>query len=148
MPCLSINYVLQVGPLLQISIEEPNFQAATTSHSNPANLKTYMALIDTGASCTAVSPKVISDLKLAPVSKQQISGVHGTHPTNLYQFQVILLIPQTQLPTGIVHANIFPFPVIGSEFMAPGAFDVLLGRDVLCRGVFNMSFDGHASFSF
>jgi hypothetical protein len=47
----------------------------------------------------------------------------------------------------VVSANIFQFAVMGSEFISAGNFDVLLGRDVLCLGVFCTSFDGHAVFS-
>ena len=36
----------------------------------------------------------------------------------------------------------------GSFFDGSGSgFDVLIGRDILCQGVFNMSFDGHVTFS-
>jgi hypothetical protein len=114
----------------------------------PVNLQYYMALMDTGASHTAISAKVISDLSLSPMGKQPVGGVHGSHPTNLYQFQVGLVFPQSQMATGVVQANITTFPTNGTEFINTGyAFDVLLGRDVLCRGLFAMSFDGHATLS-
>lgn len=35
-------------------------------------------------------------------------------------------------------------PRTGIEFALPGGFDVLLGGDVICRGTFELSFDGHA----
>jgi hypothetical protein len=49
----------------------------------------------------------------------------------------------------VVPSQVLAIPVIGVEFMPqPGSgFDMLLGRDILCRGVFSMSFDGHAIFS-
>jgi hypothetical protein len=45
--------------------------------------------------------------------------------------------------------RIMAIPVMGTEFVPPPgtAFDILLGRDILCRGVFSMSFDGHGVFS-
>jgi len=89
-----------------------------------------MALIDTGASCTCVSAKVIQDLSLAPIGKQPVGGVHGHQPTNLYQFQVVIVFPQSQLASGLMNANLSFHPVSGAEFVppTPGIFDVLLGR--------------------
>jgi hypothetical protein len=149
MPSLSINFNPAVGPLIQLSILPFGFQSSQPgqSSSSPLNLQNYMALIDTGASHTAISAKVISALSLTPIGKQPVGGVHGQQPTNLYQFQVALVFPQSQLPSGMMQANLVAFAVTGTEFVAPGAFDVLLGRDVLCRGLFTMSFDGHASLS-
>jgi len=148
MPCLSLNFNPAVGPLMNLAIVDVNFDAlAAQSSTTPLSLSNYVALIDTGASCTAISAKVIADLGLQPVSKQPVAGVHGPQSTNLYQFQVALVFPQSQLPSGLVQAGLTSFPVIGTEFMSPGTFDVLLGRDVLCRGNFTMSFDGHATFS-
>jgi hypothetical protein len=106
-----------------------------------------MALVDTGASHSAVSKKVITDQNLNPVGKQSVGGLHGAQPTTLYQFQIGLIFPQSQLPTGAIHAQMLTFAISGPEFVTLGGFDVLLGRDVLCRGHFSMSFDGHATFS-
>jgi hypothetical protein len=106
-----------------------------------------MALIDTGASHTAITQKVINALNLNPVGKQPVGGLHGAKPTTLYQFTVCLIFPQSQLATGVMQAQVTPFDVTGPEFISGGAFDVLLGRDILCRGHFSMSFDGHAMFS-
>ena len=109
---------------------------------------TFMALIDTGASHTALTSKVVKQLGLTPISKQPVGGVHGQQPTNIYQFQVGLAFPNGPINAGgQVSVNIMAFTVSGSEFISGAAFDVLLGRDVLCQGVFSMSFDGHAIFS-
>jgi hypothetical protein len=111
-------------------------------------MKMYMALIDTGASCTCISNKVIKDLGLTPSGKEQTFGVHGIGATNSYQFQIGLMFPQGQHPSGAVQASIAATPVNGIEFIPPGGgFDVLLGRDIICTGAFSMSFDGHAILS-
>jgi len=147
MPCLSINFNASVGPLISLAVFPFNISQAgiTGTPSAPINLSQYMALIDTGASCTCISSKVIGDLKLTPMGKQSVGGVHGSKPTNLYQFTIGLLFPSSQLPTGVVTANVAPFPVTGAEFFPQPGFDVLLGRDILCHGTFSMSFDGHAT---
>src|SRR5271165_6380118 len=97
MPSLSINFNPAVGPLINLAIEPVSF---APNPANPVNLRTYMALIDTGASHTAISAKVITDLGLTPIGKQPVGGVHGQHPTNLYQFQVVFFFPQARwIPT-------------------------------------------------
>jgi hypothetical protein len=37
------------------------------------------------------------------------------------------------------------FDINGIEFIPLPNIDVLLGRDIICTGVFVMSFDGHAT---
>jgi hypothetical protein len=150
MPSLSINFNPAVGPLLQLTVFPPGYKppgAGQSSPSSPVNIVQYMALIDTGASHTSISKKVITALNLNPSGKQPVSGLHGPQPTKLYQFQIGLIFPQSQAATGAISAQLSLTPVIGPEFIPPGGFDVLLGRDVICRGHFSMSFDGHATLS-
>jgi hypothetical protein len=130
---------------MKASNHDPSFAPQPAANLTP---KLYMALADTGASCTCLTSKVIQDLGLAPIGRQQVGGVHGSGSTNAYQFQVGFLFPQGQAqPTGLVSTNIMIFQVNGVEFTSPGSFDVLLGRDILCTGSFSMSFDGHAILS-
>lgn len=147
MPCLSIQYNPKIGPLARIAIWPPNFRPKGHSSDDPLKMPFYMALIDTGASCTCISPKVIKDLNLPPIGKQLVGGVHGNNPTNLYQFQVVLAFPQSQQVSGVMRMNVLASLVSGVEFVSSGGFDVLLGRDIICTGSFSMSFDGHAVLS-
>jgi len=147
MPSLSFNYTTAVGPLIQVAIEVAAFNAAQPAAGAPINLHTYMALIDTGASCTCISPKVVNDLGLKSIGKQKVGGVHGGKQTRKFQFSAVLIFPQSQLATGAMNAQLTTYQITGIEFVPPGAFDVLLGRDIICQGVFQMSFDGHAILS-
>jgi predicted aspartyl protease len=149
MPSLVFQYNPNVGPLIQVAIWRPDFdpQQGLTVPQNPLTVTMYNALIDTGASCTCVTSKVINDVGLTPIGKQIVGGVHGKKTVNQYQFQVALVIPQSQAPTGHWSASALSMPVIGVEFDTSGGFDVLLGRDIICRGVLSISFDGHGTFS-
>ncbi len=148
MPCLSIPFNPKVGPLIQIAVFPPGSAPPVQAGGpNPLGLALYFALIDTGASHTCISTKVIKETGLQPTGKLMVGGVHGNQATNSYQFQVGLMFPHGQSPTGAVLANIAAFPVSGMEFISGGTFDVLLGRDILCQGSFVMSFDGHAMLS-
>jgi predicted aspartyl protease len=150
MPSLAFQYNPSVGPLIQLAIWpagfNPNQQPAGLINS-PVSVTFYNALIDTGASCTCITPKVVTDVGLTPVGKQSVGGVHGKKIVNQYQFQVALVFPQSQAATGLVNANAMAISVTGVEFDSPGGFDVLLGRDIICRGLFHLSFDGHGTLS-
>jgi hypothetical protein len=43
--------------------------------------------------------------------------------------------------------NVLVFDINGIEFVPLPNIDVLVGRDIICKGVFVMSFDGHATLS-
>ena len=111
------------------------------------NANAYSALIDTGASCSCVSDKVIKAEGLLPSGKQQVGGVHGSQPTNAYRFQIAIPFVQSQHVGGTVAANVMAFNINGIEFIPLPNIDVLIGRDILCTGAFAMSFDGHATLS-
>jgi hypothetical protein len=108
----------------------------------------YAALFDTGASVTCISSEVARDLKLPPMGKQTMVGVGGAAATNLYQFNCGFPMGQTPQATGMVTGTFAFFPLQGLEFVkTPGtAFDVLLGRDILCKGHLSLSYDGHCIF--
>lgn len=129
MPSLVFQYNPSVGPLVQVAIWRPGFVPQQgPSAVNPVAVTLYNALIDTGASCTCITTKVIQDAGLAPTGKITSGGVHGKKIVNQYQFQVAFLFPQSQAPTGLVNANALAVPVTGIEFDASGSFDVLLGQ--------------------
>jgi len=87
-----------------------------------------MALIDSGASHTCVSPKVVADVGLAPIGKIPVAGVHGSIPTNTYQFSVGFLIDPKQDATGQVTGQLHWMLVTGTEFNNTNCgFDVLFG---------------------
>ena len=151
MPSVSITYNPSVGPLIQVAIWAPNYRPAQPpSSASPLQMNMYAALVDTGASCTCISQKVIQDVGLSPIGKQQVGHAQGVSATNSYQFQVVFAFPQSQGPSGAMQAALMAHLVMGLEFVPqPGStFDVLLGRDIICKGIFIMSFDGHAILSF
>lgn len=152
MPCLAFPYTPNVGPLLQLSIQKvayrpssANLQRMPEGNAQEA-ISSYMSLVDSGASCTCISPKVVRDVGLRPIGKQAVGGMHGRKVINTYQFRVVLLFPVGNNPAGGVLANAVAFNVTGVEFEPSASFDVLLGRDVLCQGQFSMGWDGHATF--
>jgi len=67
---------------------------------------------------------------------------------NEYFFGLGFVVGEVPQTTGFVSSQVEWTPVRGSFFEGSGSgFDVLIGRDILCQGVFTMSFDGHVTFS-
>lgn len=61
-------------------------------------------------------------------------------PVNVYLVDLVLPFGGAALILNSVQVMEFT-PLSGSPYQ------MLLGRDILCRGVFTLSFDGHFSFS-
>jgi predicted aspartyl protease len=150
MPSLAFQYNPSVGPLIQVGIASPALALRTQSqevgNTSPGAV-IYNALIDTGASCTCITAKVVNEVGLAPTGKQTVGGVHGKKVVNQYRFRVAILFPGPATITFPANAGPMAIPVLGVEFEWSGGFDVLLGRDILCQGVMTLSFDGHGTFS-
>lgn len=145
MPCLAFAYNPVVGPIIQVAIFPFNFTPSSSSPGqNPVPIIFYNALIDTGTSCTCISAKVCNEQKLTPIGKQTVAGVHGMNAVNQYQFQVGVPFGQGQVsPSGTSNVSFSIHSTVGVEVIPSAAFDVLLGRDILCMGVLTLGFDGH-----
>jgi hypothetical protein len=117
------------------------------------------ALVDTGATTTAISQKHAARIKLQPVGKVPIQGVGGIQNHNSYLFLVAFPFA---LPPGVTLAGLPPpgpgqvqgqiqvleRAIQGCDF--PGGssadFQVILGMDVLRTG--SLVVQGNNTFSF
>lgn len=102
--------------------------------------QTFSALIDTGADYTCISPTVVSTIGLTPVGMEAVQSATGVTPMNYYLADLILPFGEA----GFVFQATRVSEFAGS---AGGPFQMLLGRDVLCEGVFTLNFDGSFTFS-
>lgn len=85
-----------------------------------------MALIDTGASGTAVKPEVIRQLQLVPRGVAQIATPSSSaHPCNV--FDVSLTFP---------HGVVAPLIAVMEVPLEGQRIQGLIGRDVLAQGIF------------
>lgn len=108
----------------------------------------FEGLFDTGASTTCISARVINDVGLNPTGKTDMVGATGRKTVNEYFFGLGFVVGEAPQATGFMSSKVEWTPVRGSFFDGSGSgFDVLIGRDILCQGVFTMSFDGHVTFS-
>jgi len=154
MPCLAGNYNPAVGVLVHVAIL-PHSQLAALQVPQapqsiaPPNLTMFAALLDTGASVTCISNNVVQTLGLLPSGKTSMSGSTGQTTVDQYTFGVAFLFGAQQTPTGQISGQLGLHLVQGCEFMHHGfGFDVLIGRDILCKGTLSLSFDGHYVMAF
>lgn len=145
MPCISGSYNPAAGPLIQVVIIDPTQTPVSSGGTiKGTTLNVFLALADTGASSTCISQKVAQDVGLQPSGKTLMSGATGQSPVDQYTFVVAFMLNPTQDPSGHLSGSLASHIVQGCEFANHGfGFDVLLGRDILCKGVFSLSGDGH-----
>lgn len=97
------------------------------------------ALVDTGASISAVDPSLIAALSLVPTGTTQIhSPTTGSEATTRFMYDVSVFL-YDQVSNHILEQAI---PVTESVLKQPQGFDMLLGCDVLADCLF--VFDGRA----
>jgi hypothetical protein len=151
MPCLSGNYNPAVGVIVQVAIFDQSQLAVLQVQppASPSNVTMFAALVDTGASVTCISANVVQKLGLLPSGKTSMSGSTGAAAVDQYTFLVGFIFSAQQGPTGLVSGQVNVHLVQGCEFTNHGfGFDVLIGRDILCKGSLHMSFDGHYTLAF
>lgn len=135
-----VGVLLQVGVLTGGALAEAQQHAQSTDSSETqftgagAN-----ALVDTGASKTCISHQLTKQPSLSPRGKVDVQGATGSRPVNASHVDLFL-------SSGVQSVVIANLDVCEFE-PGQGPFQVLVGRDVLCRGVLTMDFSGHFAFS-
>ena len=91
----------------------------------------YIALVDTGATSTCISPKIVKDSHLMPEGKKQVHT--PTEKTSMNVYHVGFHIPIVTRQDGqSLKTDIHSNPNLEvTELMQPSNYDVLLGMDVL-----------------
>lgn len=103
-----------------------SFSASGRPAGNIAEIKTYNALWDTGATCSCISEKVVRDLNLPIISKQEIKGATGAATKNVHVVEIFL-------PNNL---RIEKVKAICADI---NDFDVLIGMDIISLGDFIIS---------
>jgi hypothetical protein len=139
MPSLSGKFDVSIGPLI-IVVVAPVGTITPTTTTPPPHIANFPALIDTGATNTCISPAVAQAVGLQPIGKQPMTSATNSIPVNVYLVDLVLPFGSAGLILNSIQVMEFN-PATGSPFQ------MLLGRDVICKGVLTLSFDGHFSFS-
>jgi len=166
MPSLSAQYDPAIGPLINLFLSPPAVMkqmVATTAPgsatspappSSPSGIVAASALIDTGASITSVTSILAAQVGLPLIGKRNLQTAGGTISANVYVADIA--VPFGTIPAGAAGAQVHVANVdtamlenvIVMEFQcASPNFNMLLGRDILCRGIFSIGFDRRYTFS-
>jgi hypothetical protein len=135
MPCITVSFDPLRGPILTLGVRP----AAALASPEP-RYRTMAALVDTGASHTCVHAAVAAEIGLAALGKTPMISASGNHAANIYLADLSLPLSGSAGtdPRGHEFRD-----VRLTEYTAPtSAFQVLLGRDVICRGF--LAIDGYA----
>ena len=118
-----------IGPRIDVEVHVPDALAyLLTQQGKPVpNPVTGEALIDTGASITAVDDSIIQSLGVQPVGITQVHTPSGSAPQNKYPVKFVF--PRTPLPPLVASQ------AIGSVLQSMGIV-ALIGRDSLNGVVF------------
>ena len=94
----------------------------------------FVALVDTGATITAVTPRLAAQIGVAPVGRRSFIPASG-QPVETNLFGLHLAIPvETPTGEGDVHTFASGGPLVVMELpYQPPNYDVLLGMDVLAN---------------
>ncbi|MDE0137551.1 MAG: retroviral-like aspartic protease family protein [bacterium] len=135
MPCLSGEYDPTVGILLQVAV----LPGGTFEQQSEGEARVFSGLVDTGADVTCISNKVADFLDLQSTGKVPMVGATGSDAVNQYLVDLLLQF-------GTQHIGIPDHRAASFEAGSPH-YDVLIGRDILCKGVLTMDFAGRFTFS-
>lgn len=140
MPCISVEFQPNVGPLINIIVAPANsMRLAAGARSVSANAPLIHAcplLVDTGADITCISPAIASHLKLNPTGKVPVSVPTGVGAANTYLVDIGLPFGD---PTQGAATHVFENRLVMEYNGSHPAYQGLLGRDVICLGVFSMA---------
>jgi hypothetical protein len=95
--------------------------------THPPKIK-VKALWDTGATNCAITKKLIDDLKLTPFTKVTVHHAEGNNVKDVYKVNIIL-------PNGVG----FPLLNVTECKSTAGAFDIIIGMDVITQGDFSIT---------
>jgi len=139
MPFISASFQQKVGPLVTVGLARPGNFLTRGEDLTDAGIAMFPTLIDTGASTTCISPQAASAVGLRPSGMRPMRSATHSIPVHTYVADVVLPLGGF----GSFHPRLLLL-----EFAAmPGsAFQILLGRDILCQGLLAMSPDGHFTF--
>jgi len=123
----------------------PN-QRQVSAPGAPGGLKVRRALIDTGATVTCLTDRVVADLSLMPVSQMSVTGLTGTKPYTAYSFYLgiahdfdsdVFFHSDVTQPTGIGAGSCYLFhhEIVGPEIPDSPDHEIIVGMDIITKGL-------------
>lgn len=118
---------------------------AVLRSENPADLthSVFTGLLDTGATTSWISPRVIAELELVELMKERVSFAMSEETASVYLFRVGLFGDAARTGLPYVFAE-----VRGFRLRQRSDFDVIIGMDLLSQGNFALSSSGKWTLEF
>lgn len=143
MPAQTRQFNPRIGPLLQACIASAGQFSSLAGQPQTQQVTLQVGLheflLDTGADSTCISQEIIRSLQLSPQGQIEITTPSGVAPANTYLVDIVI-------PFGnqlFVHGDQQVIEFNGDTNHYKG----LIGRDIICSGVLNISFDGRYTFA-
>jgi len=136
--------IVEGQPIINVAITPPNATESDLGESM------FRALVDTGATITAISGEVVRKLNLVSIGREDLHGVTGVKTVPVHR--IALHIPITELHSTKTQVFAHEYwkhmtPVSAMEILGSENFDVLLGMDILTHCHFTM-FNGKFTLGF
>lgn len=150
MSCFTVKYSPTIGPVARVGIRAAGFSRPSGAADGTvewatvewATVEWVMALYDSGAEKSSILPDVAGRIGLVPVGKVELSSATGVAPVNEYHVDIVI---EFDRPGTVDKEEKAIAGIRVAEFDAPGRhFQMLLGRDVLKYGVFQMDGINHS----
>ena len=127
----------QVGVFLPFTLEE--------TRTKNIELKEYLAIWDTGATHSAITERVVNDLKLQPTGVREIRHAGGKSSTNTYLVNIAL--PNRVM---VPHVRVTEVKLIPDDNLSDSEQpQLLIGMDIIGLGDFAVTnANGKTTFSF
>lgn len=112
-------------------------------------MREAQALVDTGATSTAIAPWLADELGLEPMGRRVIGTAAGQRRATAYRFSLGFQASALLAPSGLTAGPVFlPNEVYGIDFTEGIDFQILIGMDILAKGSFEMHPDHRWRFAF
>src|SRR5262245_26859077 len=117
-----------VGPVVEILVgpSQALIQALVAKGRAAPPPVRAMAMSDTGASGTVLSPQIVQGLGVQPIGVANISTPSTTHPVPCHQYHVDVVFPSGVAVPGVIAVEA---PLAGQPIQC------LIGRDILRHGL-------------
>ncbi len=135
MPCLNGQSQPGIGPLISIGVSGPGKIIPSTNLSATF----FNALVDTGASVTCICPAIAKSLNLHPIGKRPMVSALTAAPSNVYLVDLLLNFGNSAFIISTIQVMEF-------NVQQGAPFQMLMGRDIIGRGILTLSSDNHFSF--
>lgn len=123
--------------LINVIVSIPN--ANGDEDPLPSSPMPFRALLDTGATISCVSQKVVDALKLIPDGWKPITGVHGTKNTPTLSVAMHIPISEIGADGQVIHLRGSGKMGVTLLDFQPEDFDVIIGMDLLQECHMSMS---------